>query len=510
MPAMSAHQIALDRLARLARRTLGVPTALITVIEPDRQRFVGLDGLGEPWATQRWTPLSHSLCQYPAEVESPLVIADTRLETRIETSLARSELGVVAYAGVPLRAMDGTVLGTFCAIDTEPRDWTDEEILILGDLAAAASSELTLNEALIDLERARAYADATVDTVREPLLVLDHTLCVVSANRAFYRTFRVRHADTIGRRIDVLGTGEWNQSILIAALETVLDQRTPFEELRVQHDFPRLGPRTFQLDARVLESSDVAAPRLLLALEDITTQLESERERQTFMDSLAHDLRNPVAAIRGEGQLLYRRAQRGTLDAERIARGLEVIEQSTGQMIQIIDAMVDTVYLNAGQPVDLNLATVDLGELVTSTVGNTKAISPGRQVRTDIRQTVTIHGDPARLRRVIDNVVNNAIKYSPRGGQVSVVVDGRQDESGAWALLIVSDQGIGIPAADLPQVFERFHRGSNVDGISGSGIGLSGVRQLVEQHNGRISVASTEGVGTSVTIRLPVAPGPGH
>lgn len=505
MPAMTPHQIALDRLARLARRTLGVPIALITVIEPDRQRFIGLDGLGEPWATQRWTPLSYSLCQDPARIGAPMIIADTRLETRIETTLARTELGVIAYAGVPMQTMDGTILGTFCAIDTAPRDWTEEEVLILGDLAAAASAELTLNGALIDLERARAYADATVDSVREPLLVLDHDLCVVSANRAFYRTFGVRHSETIGRRIDELGNGQWNQPELIAALRTVIRERAPFEDLRVQHDFARLGPRTFQLDARVLESSDVTAPRILLALEDISVRLESERERQTFMDSLAHDLRNPVAAIRGEGQLMMRRAQRGTLEPERIERGLRVIEQGTDQMIQIIDEMVDTVYLSAGEPVELNLERVDLGDLVTVTVTNTQAISPGRKVQVDIRAAVTIHADRARLRRVIDNVVSNALKYSPQGGEVSVVVDG-DDEQERPALIIVRDQGIGIPPADLPYVFERFHRGSNVDGISGSGIGLSGVRQLVEQHDGKISVTSTEGVGTTVTIQLPVAP----
>lgn len=505
MPAMTPHQIALDRLARLARRTLGVPIALITVIEPDRQRFVGLDGLSEPWATQRWTPLSYSLCQEPARIGDPLIITDTRFETRMETTLARTELGVIAYAGVPMRAMGGKIVGTFCVIDTEPRDWTDDDVLILGDLAAAASAELTLNGALVDLQRARAYADATVDSVREPLLVLDHDLRVVSANRAFYRTFGVRHTETIGPRIDELGNGQWNQPELIDALRTVIEARTPFENLRVQHDFARLGPRTFQLDARVLESSDVAAPRILLALEDISVRLESERERQTFMDSLAHDLRNPVAAIRGEGQLMMRRAQRGTLEAERIERGLRVIEQGTDQMIQIIDEMVDTVYLSAGEPVELTLETVDLGELVTTTITNARAISPGRQVLIDVRTAVTIHGDRARLRRVIDNVVNNALKYSPQGGEVAVVVDG-DDGRDRPALIIVSDRGIGIPPADLPFVFERFHRGGNVDGISGSGIGLSGVRQLVEQHDGEISVASTEGVGTSVTIRLPVAP----
>ncbi len=505
MPAMTPHQIALDRLARLARRTLSVPIALITVIEPDRQRFIGLEGLGEPWASQRWTPLSYSLCQVPAAQGEPLVIADTRLETTIDTTLARTELGVVAYAGVPMRAMDGTILGTFCAIDTDSRHWTAEDVLILGDLAAAASAELTLNNALIDLQQARAYADATVDTVREPLLVLDHELCVVSANRAFYRTFGVRHAETIGRRIDELGDGQWNQPALIAALRAVVVQRTVFEELLVQEDFARLGPRTFQLDARVLESSNVAAPRILLSLEDITVRLNSEQERQTFMDSLAHDLRNPVAAIRGEGQLMMRRVQRGTLDAERIARGMRVIEQGTDQMIQIIDEMVDTVYLNAGELVELNIETVDLGDLVTNSITNAKAISPGRPVRAEVRQTVTIHADPARLRRVIDNVVNNAMKYSPQGSEVSVVVAGDDEREGS-ALIIVNDRGIGIPAVDLPYVFERFRRGSNVDGISGSGIGLSGVRQLVEQHRGEITVASAEGVGTTVTIRLPAVP----
>ena len=509
MPAMTPHQIALDRLARLARRTLDVPIALITVIEPDRQRFIGLDGLGSPWGEQRWTPISHSLCQYPAQSGTPLIIPDTRLETRIDTALARAELGVIAYAGVPLRSLDGEVLGTFCAIDTEPRAWGDDEILILNDLAAAAAAELMLHGVLVDLKRARAYADATVDTVRDPLLVLDHELKVVSANRAFYRIFGVGPKQVIRRPFVQLGAGEWDDPELIVALEAVVADRTPFEHLRIDRDFPRLGPRTFQLDAQVLAGNDHHAPRILLAIEDVTARLEAHRERQTFMDSLAHDLRNPVAAIRGEGQLLSRRAQRGTLEPERVVRGLDVIERSTAQMIQIIDEMVDTVYLDAGQPLELRLETVDLGELVAATVENIRAMAASSQLETDLRRTVTVHADPARLRRVIDNVVGNAIKYSPDGGTVTVRVDRHRDDRGEAAVIEVVDQGIGIPEADLPRIFDRFHRGSNVDGIGGSGIGLSGARQLVEQHQGRIDIASTVGVGTCITVRLPLAPEPG-
>jgi signal transduction histidine kinase len=501
------HQIALDRLARLARRVLGVPVALITVIEPDRQRFIGMDGLDEPWATQRWTPISYSLCRYPAEWGTPLIIPDTRLETRVDTEAIREAVGVLAYAGVPLRSSDGEILGTFCAIDTDPREWTGDEVLILGDLAAAAAAELMLHGVLVDLKQARAYADATVDTVREPLLVLDHDRKVVSANRAFYRTFSVPPAEVIGRRLDQLGNGQWDDPALSEALGGVIGDGTPFENVRISHEFPRLGPRTFQLDARMLEADSTQGRRILVAMEDITARLEARHERQTFMDSLAHDLRNPVAAIRGEGQLLSRRAQRGALDVERIARGLDVIERSTGQMIQIIDEMVDTVYLDAGQPLDLRLETVDLGEFVAATVANMQAMSADRLVRTDVRQPVVVHADPARLRRVIDNVVGNAIKYSPGGGTVSVTIDRIQDRRGEGAVIEVADQGIGIPAVDLPHVFERFHRGSNVDGIYGSGIGLSGVQQLVEQHEGQISLTSIEGKGTCFTIWLPVAPG---
>jgi signal transduction histidine kinase len=113
--------------------------------------------------------------------------------------------------------------------------------------------------------------------------------------------------------------------------------------------------------------------------------------------------------------------------------------------------------------------------------------------------------DRARLERVVDNLVSNAVKYSPGGGavEVSVVQDGR------WAILTVRDQGIGIPPGDLHRVFERFARGGNVGGIPGSGVGLAAVRHIAEQHGGTVAVESAEGRGTTVTVRLPLDAGGG-
>src|SRR5207237_1022244 len=112
--------------------------------------------------------------------------------------------------------------------------------------------------------------------------------------------------------------------------------------------------------------------------------------------------------------------------------------------------------------------------------------------------------DTGRLERVLTNLVANAIKYSPGGGSVTIAVRREDGANGRWAVVSVADEGLGSAAADLPHVFERFYRGENVGQIRGSGLGLASVRQIVEQHGGRIDVTSVEGHGSTFTIRLPL------
>jgi signal transduction histidine kinase len=112
--------------------------------------------------------------------------------------------------------------------------------------------------------------------------------------------------------------------------------------------------------------------------------------------------------------------------------------------------------------------------------------------------------DSARLERVLDNLLANAIKYTPEGGVITVIIVRDDDETGSWAVLSVRDSGVGIPAADLSHIFERFQRAGNVGRIGGSGIGLSVARHIVELHGGSISVDSMEGEGSIFTIRLPL------
>ncbi|SCL29586.1 Stage II sporulation protein E (SpoIIE) [Micromonospora nigra] len=148
-----------DRFARLVADLLDVPVALVSLVDEVRQFFPGAVGLGEPWAACRETPLSHSFCQHVVDIGLPMVLPDARLHPPVRRNLAIPELGVVAYAGMPLTDLDGRVLGSLCAIDSQPRAWAAAQLRTLADLAAACSSELRLRIALAVAEQARQRAE---------------------------------------------------------------------------------------------------------------------------------------------------------------------------------------------------------------------------------------------------------------------------------------------------------------------------------------------------------------
>ena len=149
---------ALDRYARMVQTYLGVPTALVSLVDSARQFFPGAAGLCEPWDSARETPLTHSICQYVVGRGEPVVSSDIRADPELSASLANPVLGVVAYAGMPLTDANGHILGVLCAIDTEPRIWASSELEALADLAAACSSEIRLRTAAASAQAAERQA----------------------------------------------------------------------------------------------------------------------------------------------------------------------------------------------------------------------------------------------------------------------------------------------------------------------------------------------------------------
>jgi GAF domain-containing protein len=133
-----------DRLARLAAHVLNAPVALVSLVDSDRQFFKSCLGLPEPWASRRQSPLSHSFCQHAVANREPLLVDDAREHVILRDNLAIRDMGVVAYAGIPLIDADGHALGTLCVIDSRPRHWTTHQVQLLSDLAASVVTEISL------------------------------------------------------------------------------------------------------------------------------------------------------------------------------------------------------------------------------------------------------------------------------------------------------------------------------------------------------------------------------
>jgi signal transduction histidine kinase len=187
--------------------------------------------------------------------------------------------------------------------------------------------------------------------------------------------------------------------------------------------------------------------------------------------------------------------------------GLVQIEAAATRMWRQVEELLDLARVQLGRTLDLRWQAMDLAEMVQATVLAQQATTDEHTFRLELEAPeLAGEWDQIRLERVLTNVLANAIKYSPNGGEIVVRLAREADAQrpGGWAVIEVQDAGIGIPAADLPHIFERFHRASNVRGrFAGTGIGLAGAREIVGQHGGEIEVTSHEGEGTTVTIRLP-------
>lgn len=232
------------------------------------------------------------------------------------------------------------------------------------------------------------------------------------------------------------------------------------------------------------------------------------RVRDRFLASVSHDLRSPLSAIQGYAQLAQRRVrQLPEPGAESLHRPLESIQLAVKRMTAALDELLDLAQLQIGHPLTLRRGLTDLVAITRRAVADQQADSttPRIEVSTDLNNLIGFW-DAARIERVLSNLLSNAIKYSPGGDDIQVTIRRRNAGEQEIAELQVVDHGIGIPEADLPHVFEPFWRAKNASQtFAGTGLGLPGSREVVEQHGGRISVQSREGEGSTFTVELPVS-----
>lgn len=225
--------------------------------------------------------------------------------------------------------------------------------------------------------------------------------------------------------------------------------------------------------------------------------------REEFLSSATHDLKNVLTGILGHAQL----AQRGLdrlrgPEATPLALHTACVITAAKRMAGMLEELSDLTRLRMGATLDLERQPCDLVALARRVLAQHAGLTEHRLILDTSLSQLQGLVDPARLERVLGNLLANALKYSPQGGEVTVTVTCQAGE----AVIAVRDHGLGIPQADLLRIFERFQRAGNVAGcIPGAGIGLASAQQIVDQHGGTISVESVEGSGSTFTVRLPLA-----
>lgn len=224
--------------------------------------------------------------------------------------------------------------------------------------------------------------------------------------------------------------------------------------------------------------------------------------RDAFIAVATHDLRTPLTAIRGFGQMSRRRLDASTeAGSQQVAGWLAQI----GAAAERMDALLDDLSGSAGRlaPEDLRRTPTDLVALTQAATEEEQGAAGARTFRLDVeRSSIVGLWDAMRLRRALANLLSNAVKYSPREDEI--VVEVRAIDDGPAALIVITDRGLGIPADDLPHIFDPGRRGANVASVGGSGLGLASSRAIVAAHGGAITIESKVGEGTTVRVHLPL------
>jgi two-component system, OmpR family, phosphate regulon sensor histidine kinase PhoR len=261
--------------------------------------------------------------------------------------------------------------------------------------------------------------------------------------------------------------------------------------------------RALSVSARSVRDEQGQFVGAALAYKDVTDFMRALRVKDEFVASVSHELRTPLTSIRGYVDLLL---ERDDLDSNHRAQ-LEVVARNGERLSRLVDDLLDTAWVNGGS-MEVLRDRHDLSEIVRASVeaATPAAVGAGVELELDAPPTLTALIDAGRIAQAVDNLISNAIKYTPSGGRVEV----RLGVDGGRIEICVADSGIGIQAGDRNQLFTRFFRARHAEeqSVQGVGLGLSIAKSIVESHGGRIEVDSEVGRGSAFRIRLPGERGP--
>lgn len=364
---------------------------------------------------------------------------------------------------------------------------------------------------------ALAYAESIINTIRDPLLALDQHLRVVTASRAFYNVFKVNPEETLGQFIYDLGNKQWDIPRLRDLLETILPQKASFDNYEIEHVFSSIGKRTMLLNARQIDEALGNESIILLAIEDITERKEAEeiisklstelklhsaelevanKDLEAFSYSISHDLRAPLRHIDGFVDLL-RKSSASKLDDKGL-RQLGIIADSAKQMGRLIDALL--LFCRMGR-VAMEKRAVDANGVVKDVVSDLLIETRGRNIEWRVATMPFMEGDPALLKQVFANLIQNAVKYTAK--RESALIEIGATEANGHTEYFVRDNGAGFDMQYASKLFGVFQRLHTSEEFEGTGVGLANVRRIVMRHGGQTRAEGAVGVGAAFYFSLP-------
>jgi len=359
-------------------------------------------------------------------------------------------------------------------------------------------SDLSLMQALaehavIALENARLHEatqtqmrqlETVIQQVEDGVLITDPEGRMLLANQTIRGLFHLGDSPLLGRFLKEVFPSLELQYLFARRHSTIPKQRRT--ELTLADD------RVYNAHLTPIEGVGYA-----IVLNDITQLKELDRLKSEFVATVSHDLRSPLTTILGYVDLIERAGPVTDQQKTFIRR----IQNSVGSITTLISDLLDLGKIESG--IDTQKEPVQLNALARNALEGIRGRAETKQIHLDVSLDESIpplNGNPVRLRQMIANLLDNAVKYTPEGGTIGFSTKREEDQ----ALLLVSDSGIGIPPQEVSYVFNKFYRASNVQNTAGTGLGLSIVKSIAEIHGGRVWVDSASGKETRFTVVLPI------
>lgn len=422
-------------------------------------------------------PIQDTLAGSVLRSGQPVVLDETTPQ-KIKTSYL-----VHALIYVPLQIQD-KVFGVLGVDNRHSRlPFHKRDINLLSTLAEYAVIALQNARLYHETQAERNKLETVLKKIQDGVIVIDQNKDILLVNQAAENALNLGSIEVAAKPYrNVISQPE-----LLELMDTSTRSLSNRTELVVE-------------DGRVFGAQRTPIPDvgMALTLHDITYLKKLDRIKSEFVSTVSHDLRSPLTAILGYAELIERAGPVNELQQEFIRR----VQTSVQNITHLVDDLVNLGRIEAG--FDTRKESFDLRQVLDLAIENfRKALArKGNQLKTTLPETLPpFYGNPVQIRQMFEHLVDNAIKYSSPGGKIEIYAEIEQNQ----IIMQIKDEGIGIPSVDLPFIFDKFYRASNLNSdIGGTGLGLAIVRSIVESHEGRIWVESTPGQGTTFTLVLPI------